>query len=115
MLRHALATLAYRAGKVLRDAPADFRTFAPAPGSRTAGQILAHMADLMDWAVSIAQGAQAWHDSAPQTWAADVERFFAGIARFENALLAHPRAAAPKSGCSRGRSPTRSRTSASSR
>jgi hypothetical protein len=86
MLRHALATLAYRAGKALRDAPPEFSSFAPAPGSRTAGQILAHMADLMDWGESIARGAQSWHNSPVQSWDADVARFFAAVARFDDAV-----------------------------
>ena len=86
MLRHTLATLAYRAGKALRDAPPDFSGFAPAPGSRTAGQILAHMVDLMDWGESIARGAQAWTNSPVQAWDADVERFFAALKRFDDAL-----------------------------
>jgi hypothetical protein len=86
MLRHALATLAYRAGKALRDAPHDFSGFAPAPGSRTAGQILAHMGDLMDWGASIARGAQAWNNSPVQAWDADVARFFAALARFDDAV-----------------------------
>src|SRR5258706_383819 len=82
MLRHTLATLAYRAGKVLHDAPADFHAFKPAEGSRTAGQILAHMGDLMDWSVSIVEGKQTWNDSVPQAWDADGRRFFDGPARF---------------------------------
>jgi hypothetical protein len=86
MLRHTLATLAYRAGKALRGAPADFSGFAPAPGSRTAGQILAHMGDLMDWGESIALGHQAWKDSPVQAWDADVQRFFAALARFDDAV-----------------------------
>ena len=88
MLRHALATLAYRSGKALRAAPPAFSTFAPAPGSRTAGQILAHMGDLMDWGASIARGAQAWKDSPPQAWDADVQRFFDGLAAFDAAIAA---------------------------
>ena len=86
MLRHTLATLAYRAAKVLRDAPADFHGFAPAEGGRTAGQILAHMGDLMDWAVSIAEQKEAWMDSPPQSWDADVRRFFDALARFDASL-----------------------------
>ena len=35
LLRHALATLAYRASKTFRDAPAEFASFRVAPGSRT--------------------------------------------------------------------------------
>src|SRR5882672_7155650 len=94
MLRNTLATLAYRAGKVLRDAPPEFQTFRPAEGGRSAGQILAHMGDLMDWAISIAEGKQTWKDSQPQAWAADVQRFFDGVARFD-ACLATPPAGEP--------------------
>ena len=86
MLRHTLATLAYRAGKALRGAPADFSGFAPAPGSRTAGQILAHLGDLMDWGESIARGRQSWHNAPVQSWDADVARFFAALARFDDAV-----------------------------
>jgi len=88
MLRHTLATLAYRAGKALRDAPPEFAAFAPAPGSRTAGQILAHMGDLMAWGESIARGQQAWTDSPVQAWDADVRRFFAALERFDAAVAA---------------------------
>jgi hypothetical protein len=65
LLRHALATLAYRAGKALRGAPAGFELFSIAPGSRTPGQILAHMGDLFDWALHLAKGAQVWRDATP--------------------------------------------------
>jgi hypothetical protein len=41
LLRHTLATLAYRGGKVLRDAPPNFSEFRSADGVRTPGQILA--------------------------------------------------------------------------
>jgi hypothetical protein len=88
MLRHTLATLAYRAGKVLRGAPPEFQAFRPSEGGRSAGQILAHMCDLMDWSISIVEGKQAWGDTQPQAWAADVQRFFDGLARFDARLVA---------------------------
>jgi hypothetical protein len=88
MLRHALATLAYRAGKPLRGAPPSFSDFAAAAGSRTAGQILAHMGDLMDWGASIARGAQTWTNSPVGAWDADVGRFFDSLAVFDAALAA---------------------------
>lgn len=75
-LRHALATLAYRAAKPLRDAPTEFSSFRAAPGSRSAGEILAHLGDLMDWALSIARGGERWHNSKPQPWELEVARFF---------------------------------------
>src|SRR5437763_1561194 len=88
MLRHTLATLAYRAGKALRGAPPEFSGFAPAPGSRTAGQILAHMGDLMDWGTSIAMLAQTWKEPPARPWDADVKRFFHALAAID-AELAH--------------------------
>jgi hypothetical protein len=82
-LRHALATVAYRGGKTVRNAPAEFSKFQAGPSSRTAGQILAHIGDLLDWGLSLAQGQQRWQDSAPQAWDQDVARFHAGLAAFD--------------------------------
>ena len=53
-LRHAVATLAYRGGKVLRDVPDNFASFRVGETTRTPSQILAHVGDLLDWAVSLA-------------------------------------------------------------
>ena len=89
-LRHCLATLAYRAGKAVRDAPPGFAEFQLAePSAMTPGRILAHMGDLMDWALSMAAGRQAWRDSTPRAWDAEVERFFGAVAAFD-AYLASP-------------------------
>jgi hypothetical protein len=63
LLRHTLATLAYRASKAVRGAPASFSTFSVGDGSRTPGQILAHLGDLMDWALTQARGQQKWTDT----------------------------------------------------
>ena len=78
-LRHTIATLAYRSGKVLRSVPEDFDSFRISSGSRSAGEILAHMGDLMDWVLSQAKGAEAWNPVAPRTWEQDVARFFDGL------------------------------------
>ncbi len=56
MLRHMLSTVAYRGGKAVRNAPASFAEFHGCDGMRTPGQILAHIGDLFDWALSIARG-----------------------------------------------------------
>jgi hypothetical protein len=85
-LRHAVATLAYRAAKVLRRAPADFAEFRAAEASRSAGEILAHMGDLLDWALSQARGKQRWRNSKLTTWAEDTERFFAALTAFDEYL-----------------------------
>lgn len=86
LLRHAVATLAYRGGKTLRDAPPGFAEFRASDSARTPAAILAHMGDLFDWALSIAKGAQAWHDSAPLAWDAEVARFFETLQRFDDCL-----------------------------
>ena len=58
LLRHTVATLAYRGGKAISKAPPDFKDFRVAADSRTPGEILAHIGDLLDWALSIAVGKQ---------------------------------------------------------
>ena len=83
LLRHTIATLAYRAAKPLRDAPESFCKFQPAEGARTAVEILAHMGDLFDWALSAVEGKERWHSSEPQPWREETERFFAALAAFD--------------------------------
>ena len=86
LLRHTVATVAYRAAKALRGAPEHFASFHIGDKTRTPAQILAHMGDLFDWALSIAQGKQTWHDSTPLPWNAEVERFFAAAKKFDDYL-----------------------------
>jgi hypothetical protein len=83
LLRHTVATLAYRAGKALRDAPAHFADFTAAAGTRTPAQILAHMGDLFDWALCLSRGEHAWRDSTPLPWDQELTRFFAALQAFD--------------------------------
>jgi len=94
-LRHALATVAYRAGKVLRDAPESFSGFAAGEKGRTAGQILAHLGDLMEWALSMAEGNMKWHDSKPLAWREEVDRFYAALKAFDDYLASDKPVEAP--------------------
>jgi len=86
LLRHCLATVAYRGGKTLRGAPDSFADFRVAEASRTPAQILAHLGDLFEWALSLSKGKQAWHDSEPLPWAQEVDRFFKTLSDFDNYL-----------------------------
>lgn len=90
LLRHSVATLAYRASKAVREVPPGFSEFRLGEGSRTPGQILAHMADLFDWAAHLAEGRHVWKEEPPQAWDADVERFFSAVSRFDARLAAGP-------------------------
>jgi hypothetical protein len=95
VLRHTVATLAYRGGKTLRGAPEGFSAFCGSETTRTPGQILAHIGDLLDWALSIAQGKQEWRNSQPQSWDQDSQRFFAALAAFDAYLASGEPLSAP--------------------
>lgn len=89
LLRHTVATVAYRGGKVLRGAPDSFAQFEAGQTSRTPEQILAHIGDLYDWALSCARGKQAWHDSKPLPWKQEVKRFFHALQAFDDYLASN--------------------------
>jgi hypothetical protein len=95
LLRHTLATLAYRAGKTLRGAPAAFVSYSAGPGTRTPGEILAHVGDLFDWAFWLCRGEQRWATSPPLPWDAEVNRFFAGLRRLDDHLASDAPLACP--------------------
>ena len=86
LLRHTVATLAYRGGKALRGAPPEFAGFRAAAQTRTPGEILAHLGNLLDWAVTLADGKPEWRDSPPLAWDEGVKRFFAALAAFDQRL-----------------------------
>jgi hypothetical protein len=86
LLRHMLATLAYRAGKPQRGAPESFAAFDPPPCGKTSVQILAHMGDLFEWALTMVKGKQEWHNSDPLPWAEEVQRFFKTLQAFDDYL-----------------------------
>jgi hypothetical protein len=83
LLRHTLATLAYRGGKAVREAPENFSSFSCGYGCRKPGEILAHVGDLLDWGLSMSDGTRQWHDSKPQSWSDDVRRFHSALAAFD--------------------------------
>jgi len=96
-LRHTVATVAYRGGKAVRDAPASFASFTGDSSDRSALKILAHISDLYDWALTQATGAEAWNEAAPLAWDQEVARFFASLQRFDEYLASDgPLAATPE-------------------
>jgi|SRR5450755_3003885 hypothetical protein len=86
LLRHALATLAYRGAKALRDAGPKFADYGFPETSRTPAKILAHMGDLMDWALAMSEGRREWKDSLPLPWEQECNRFFAALKNFDDYL-----------------------------
>ena len=95
LLRHTLATLAYRGGKAVRNAPASFANYGSPDTSRTPAKILAHIGDVLDWGLSMAEGQQKWHDSAPLVWDKECDRFFAALKKFDDYLASDKPLQAP--------------------
>jgi hypothetical protein len=85
-LRHTLATLAYRGGKAIRATPPNFGEFRAGETTRTPAQILAHIGDLLDWALTQASGKETWRNAKPQTWEQDVQRFHVGLQALDDFL-----------------------------
>jgi hypothetical protein len=86
MLRHTVATLAYRGAKAVRGAPNSFASFKASDTTRTPAEILAHIGDLLDWALSIAKGNETWNNAKPLAWAQEIDRFHAALQKFDDFL-----------------------------
>ncbi len=95
LIRHAVATVAYRGAKTLRDAPADFADFRIKPESRSPVEIVAHMGDLFDWALSLAKGREFWRSSTPQPWDHEVARWYSSLRELDTYLAGAPAFACP--------------------
>jgi hypothetical protein len=89
-LRHAVATLAYRAAKVLQGSPADFADLRLASQTRTPLEIVNHLGDLMEWATRMSQGETRWAPSFVSDWSAACQRFFAGLETLDAVLASGP-------------------------
>lgn len=86
LLRHFLATLAYRARKIIVGAPENFAVFDAGHGVRRPIEILSHMSDVLVHAHSFFASAQ--HREAPlKTWEGEVSRFFATMSALDRSLM----------------------------
>lgn len=88
LLRHTLATLAYRLEKVIRDVPAGFDAHVCTDGARTPLEILAHIGDLLEWGERLAHGEYRWKAGVALPWNAERERVLAALERFDARLAA---------------------------
>ena len=78
LIRHLLAVLAYRGGKPLRNAKPEFASF-DSGGGQTPLRILAHLGDLMDWALTHLRGEPRWVEAPLGAWDGQATRFFASL------------------------------------
>ena len=87
LLRHTVATLAYRAEKVLRDVPDGLPEHRFSPTSRPAIGVVAHLGDLMEWATRMAQGEYRWAPEPETDWVPACDRFFRSVRELDQALI----------------------------
>lgn len=83
LLRHALATIAYRGRKAMSGVPAGFGDFDPGHGAKSPVRIVAHIGDLFEWALSLAQGKEEWKTATPLSWDEEVARFHQTLEAFD--------------------------------
>jgi hypothetical protein len=86
LLRHTVATLAYRAAKAMRDAPPSMAEFRIGDATRTPLQLVSHLGDLIEWAVTLAEGNQKWQVAKPSSWDEESRRFFTALSRLDQYL-----------------------------
>jgi hypothetical protein len=95
-LRHALATVAYRGGKAVRGTGPEFALFEIGESPRTPAKILAHIGDLFDWALTMAEGKHVWNDSTPLPWDDEVLRLHTALKKFDDYPSGRPLAGSPE-------------------
>ena len=86
MLRHLVATVAYRGGLAVTDAPAGFRTFRAHETTRTPGELLAHIGDLLEGSVHLLKGNMVHLTSEPLPWDEEITRFFSAVKELDSFL-----------------------------
>ena len=74
-----LATIAYRGGVAVSEAPESFATFRVHVTVRTPGEILAHIGDLLEGSLHLAKGELLYLTSVPLAWKDEVSRFFSKV------------------------------------
>ena len=95
LLRHMVATVAFRGRVAVSGAPPDFATFRAANSARTPVEILAHIGDLLYGSHYLLKGEIVYMKSEPLPWEEEIVRFFNGVRELDSFLttdapLAHP-------------------------
>jgi hypothetical protein len=86
MLRHTVATLAYRGEKAIRDVSDAVAGYRVGTSTRTPLEILWHIGDLIDWAYHLAKDGRRYVESAQASWADQTSRFFQNLKAFDDFL-----------------------------
>jgi len=85
VLRHLVATIAFRASRSLRDAPAALESVCLADGGMTARELILHMTNVMAFALATVTGTERLHHDALD-WQGDIDRFYSLLAQVDAKL-----------------------------
>jgi hypothetical protein len=95
LLRHVVATLAFRGRIAVVDAPENFAEFRAGETTRTPGEILAHIGDLLEGSLYLVKGELVYLASAPLRWEDETARFFSAVKGFDSYLASDAPLACP--------------------
>jgi hypothetical protein len=95
MLRHLVATLAYRGRVAVLNAPEDFADFRLSETTRTPAELLAHIGDNLQGSLYLMQGEMVYLNSLPLSWEEEIARFFINIKEFDAYLASDAPLAQP--------------------
>jgi hypothetical protein len=85
LLRHLLASLAYRFGNVVHLSPEEYALFEPGSQIRSPLHIVAHMSQVLGYALSQLDNHQKVR-STPATWAEEIEAFYEIVKQLDIAI-----------------------------
>jgi hypothetical protein len=95
VLRHVVATVAYRGGVAIADAPEGFAIFRINENIRAPGELLAHIGDLLEGSLYLLKGETVFLTSSPLPWGDEVSRFFSAAKQLDSYLASDAPLACP--------------------
>ena len=95
VLRHVVATVTYRGGVAISDAPESFAVFRAHETTRTPVELLAHIGDLLEGSLYLVKGELVYLASSPLPWDEEVTRFFSAAQRLDSHLASDAPLACP--------------------
>jgi hypothetical protein len=90
-----VATVAYRGGIAIADAPQNFTAFRVGAMARSPGELLAHIGDLIEGSLYLLQGEMKYITSTPLPWSEEVSRFFSAVKALDSYLASDSPLACP--------------------
>jgi hypothetical protein len=85
LIRHFVATIAYRATKALRDAPITYAEISAGKGARSAREIIHHITGVLTYAHSFFEHYESTY-LEDQPWHTEIHRFYEVLSKLDRSL-----------------------------